>query len=64
MVKAGADYEGGAPPSPELMAAVGSLAEKELSSGRWSMGGLLPGAFGAKVHLGLGTPCMLNTLHQ
>lgn len=55
MVKAGADYEAGAPPSPELMAAVGALAEKEIASGRMvSMGGLLPSAFGAKVHLANG----------
>jgi len=52
MVKAGADYEAGAAPTPELMAAVGALAEEEFARGRMVlMGGLLPTAFGAKVQV-------------
>lgn len=52
MVKAGADYEAGAAPTPDLMAAIGALAEQELASGRMVlMGGLLPTAFGARVQV-------------
>jgi hypothetical protein len=50
MVKGDDDYEAGKPPSPEMMAAVGSHAEKMAKAGvLLDMGGLLPSAAGAKV---------------
>jgi len=52
MVKSCDGEAGASPPSPELMAAIGALAEEELASGRMVlMGGLLPTAFGAKVRV-------------
>jgi hypothetical protein len=55
MVKAGADYEAGAPPSPELMAAIGRLTEEATRAGTMiSSEGLLPTAAGARVRVGRG----------
>jgi hypothetical protein len=50
MIKATKDYEAGLPPKPELIAAMGKLAEEERKIGIFEMGGgLLPSAQGHKV---------------
>ena len=55
IVKADKDYEAGRPPSPELMAAVGKLAEEGMKSGRvLDNGGLLPSAKGARIKVSEG----------
>jgi hypothetical protein len=44
------DYEAGKPPSPELMAAIDALAQKDVKAGRLvDSGGLLPTSHGARV---------------
>jgi hypothetical protein len=51
MIKATKDYESGLPPKPELIAAMGKLAEEERKIGIFEMGGgLLPSAQGHKDH--------------
>jgi hypothetical protein len=50
MIKATKDYELGLPPKPELIAAMGKLAEEERKIGIFEMGGgLLPSAQGHKI---------------
>jgi hypothetical protein len=50
MIKATKDYESGLPPKPELIAAMGKLAEEERKIGIFEMGGgLLPSAQGHKI---------------
>jgi hypothetical protein len=50
IVKATKDYEAGLPPKPELIAAMGKLAEEERKIGIFEMGGgLLPSSKGHKV---------------
>jgi hypothetical protein len=50
MIKGTKDYESGLPPKPELIAAMGKLAEEERKIGIFEMGGgLLPSAQGHKV---------------
>jgi len=52
IVKASKDYEAGVPPKPELMAAMGKLAQEEQKLGIFEMGGgLLPSAQGHKVRM-------------
>jgi hypothetical protein len=52
MVKGDRNYEAGAPPDPELGAAIGKLSEEMMRAGVMvDMGGLLPSAMGARVHL-------------
>jgi hypothetical protein len=52
MIKADRDYEAGAPPSPELMAAIGKLTEEMTRAGViLETGGLLPSSKGARVRL-------------
>jgi hypothetical protein len=52
MVKADKDYEAGAPPSPELMAAIGKLTEDMAKTGVLvEAGGLLPSSKGARVRV-------------
>ena len=52
MVQADKDYEAGVPPTSELMAAIGGLAEEMFRSGKLvQMGGLAPSAQGALLHL-------------
>jgi hypothetical protein len=44
------DYEAGEPPSPELMAAIDALVQKDVQAGRLvDSGGLLPSSQGARV---------------
>ena len=55
IVKPGKDYEAGKPPSPELMAAMGRLAEEQAKLGIFVMGGgLLPSSQGHKVSMSRG----------
>ena len=50
IVKANKDYEAGVPPKPELMAAVGKMAEEMYRTGRMiDTGGLLPSSQGTRV---------------
>jgi hypothetical protein len=50
MVKAGREFEAGAPPSPQLVAAIGQLAGEMVKAGvLLDTGGLLPTAAGARV---------------
>jgi hypothetical protein len=50
IVKADKDYEAGAPPKPELMAAVGKLSEEMIKAGiLLDSGGLLPSSKGARI---------------
>jgi hypothetical protein len=52
IVKASKDYEAGVPPKPELMAAMGKLAQDEQKLGIFEMGGgLLPSSQGHKVRM-------------
>ena len=52
MIKATKDYEAGKPPSPELMAAMGKLAQEKQKLGKFEMGGgLLPSSQGHKLRM-------------
>lgn len=52
LVKGDKDYEAGAPPRPELMAAIGALGEEMAKAGKLlEMGGLAPSAMGAMLNL-------------
>ena len=55
IVKADKNYEAGAPPKPELMAAIGKLSEEMIKAGvLLDMGGLLPSSKGARINVKLG----------
>jgi hypothetical protein len=55
IVKADKSYESGAPPKPELMAAIGKLSEEMIKAGvLLEMGGLLPSSKGARINVKLG----------
>jgi hypothetical protein len=55
LVKAGPGYEAGAPPGPELIAAIGSLTEEMMRAGVvLETGGLLPSSAGARVRVSNG----------
>ena len=57
MVKGDKDYEAGAPPNPQLMAAIGQNAEELIKAGVMvSTEGLQPSSRGAKVSPGGGHP--------
>ena len=52
LVKGNSDYEAGQPPSPELMEAIGALAEKGFREGTLiEQGGLLPSSAGARIRV-------------
>jgi len=52
LVKAHENHEAATPPSPELMAAIGKLAEEMFRAGKMvEMGGLLPSARGARLRV-------------
>jgi len=52
IIKATKDYEAGRPPNPELMAAMGKLAQEEQKLGIFEMGGgLLPSSEGHKLRM-------------
>jgi len=55
IVKADRDYEAGAPPKPELMAAIGKLSEEMIKAGvLLDVGGLLPSSTGARINVNQG----------
>ncbi len=55
IVKADRDYEAGAAPKPELMAAIGKLSEEMIKAGvLLDMGGLLPSSKGARINVNQG----------
>ena len=55
MVKGNDDYEAGKPPSPELMAAIGALAQEAMASGKLLMQeGLKPSSAGWRLGLAKG----------
>ena len=55
LVKADQNYEAGAPPTPELMAAIGKLGEEMFRTGVMTeMGGLAPTSKGARLRLSRG----------
>jgi hypothetical protein len=55
IVKPGKDYEAGKPPSPELMAAMGKLAQEQQELGVFvTGGGLLPSSQGHKLRMTAG----------
>src|SRR4029434_3221149 len=52
IVKADKNYEAGAAPKPELVAAIGKLSEEMIKAGvLLDMGGLLPSSKGARINL-------------
>ena len=52
LVKGNSDYEAGKPPSPELMEAIGALAERGFRDGTLvEQGGLMPSSAGALVRV-------------
>jgi hypothetical protein len=52
LVKGNKDYEAGAPPNPDLMAAVAKAREEGLQSGVIVLtGGLLPSSHGARIRV-------------
>ena len=52
IVKADKDYEAGAPPKPELMAAIAKLSDDLIKAGvLLDMGGLLPSSKGARINV-------------
>ena len=52
----------GAPPTPELMAAVGGMAQELMQKGVLvEMGGLLPSSKGTRMRLAAGTPIRAGT---
>jgi hypothetical protein len=52
IVKADKNYEAGAPPPPELMAAIGKLSEEMINAGiLLDLGGLLPSSKGARINV-------------
>ena len=61
LVKANKDYEAGAPPNPELMAAIAKLAEKATASGAMvTAGGLLPSSQGVRVRVAGGKTSVID----
>ena len=55
IVKADKNYESGAPPKPELMAAIGKLSEEMIKAGvLLDIGGLLPSSKGARINVNQG----------
>jgi len=52
IVKGDKNYEAGAPPKPELLAAIGKLSEEMIKAGvLLDMGGLLPSSKGARINV-------------
>jgi hypothetical protein len=52
IVKGDKNYEGGAPPKPEMVAAIGKLSEDLIKAGvLLDMGGLLPSSKGARINV-------------
>jgi hypothetical protein len=61
LVKADKDYEAGAPPNPELMAAIAKLAEEATARGEMvTAGGLLPSSQGVRIRVGRGKTSVID----
>ena len=61
LVKADKDYEAGAPPNPELMAAIGKLAEEATARGALiTAGGLLPSSHAVRIRVARGKTSIID----
>jgi len=61
LVKANKDFEAGAPPNPELMAAIAKLAEEATARGAMvAAGGLLPSSQGVRIHVARGKTSVID----
>jgi hypothetical protein len=61
MVKAGAAYEAGVPPSQELIEAIGQINQEMIEKGMLvDMGGLLPSRTGARVRVAGGNLTVID----
>src|SRR6185503_9075703 len=61
LVKANKDFEAGAPPNPELMAAIAKLAEEASASGAMVLaGGLLPSSHGVRIRATRGKTAVID----
>ena len=61
LVKANKNSEAGAPPNPELMAAVAKLADEAMARGTMvTAGGLLPSSEGVRIRVAGGTTSVID----
>ena len=61
LVKANKDFEAGAPPNPELMAAVAKLADEATARGVMvTSGGLLPSSQGVRIRVARGKTSVID----
>src|SRR5262249_41646937 len=61
LVKANKDFEAGAPPNPELMAAIARLADEATARGVMvAAGGLLPSSEGLRIRVAHGKMSMID----
>src|SRR5262249_36633140 len=61
LVKADKGYEAGAPPNPELMAAIAKLAEEATARGEMvTAGGLLPSSQGVRIRVARGKTSVID----
>jgi len=61
LVKADKDYEAGAPPNPELMAAISKLGEEATARGQMiGAGGLLPSSQGVRIRVARGKTSVID----
>jgi hypothetical protein len=61
LVKADKAYEAGAPPNPELMAAIARLAEEATARGEMvTAGGLLPSSQGVRIRVARGKASVID----
>lgn len=61
IVKANKDFEAGAPPNPELMAAVAKLGDEAAARGAMILaGGLLPSSQGVRIRVAGGTTSVID----
>jgi hypothetical protein len=61
LVKADKDYEAGAPPNPELMAAIAKLADEATARGTLiTAGGLLPSSHAVRIRVANGKTSVID----
>jgi hypothetical protein len=61
LVKANKDYEAGAPPNPELMAAIAKLGDEATARGVMiTAGGLLPSSQGVRIRVARGKTSVID----
>jgi hypothetical protein len=61
LIKANKDFEAGAPPNPELIAAVTTLADEATSRGvMLAAGGLLPSSQGVRIRVARGKTTVID----